>query len=178
MNQYAHFLLDNGVKPGDLVGTYLINSPEFLHNILGSWAIGCAPAMINYHLAGDGLVHCLKIANSKVLIVDEDEGCQQRIQEVRAKLDELDIRVIVLDAKTKMAIRARKPQRPNNSYRDGVVFETPIFLFYTSGTTGMPKACAFQTGRAIVLTFPRLRSTTLKPGDVWYDCMPFYHGQY
>lgn len=44
------------------------------------------------------------------------------------------------------------------------------------GTTGLPKACALQTQRSYVLGFPRLRSTGLKPGDVWYDCMPMYHG--
>ncbi|KAM3418909.1 hypothetical protein BST61_g4868 [Cercospora zeina] len=176
VHRYAHFLLDQGVRPGDLVGSYLINSPDFIHNLLAIWAVGASSAMINYNLAGDGLIHCLKIANSKILIVDSDEGCQQRIHEVREKLDELGIRIVVLDEETQRSIEAREPRRPDDSYRDGVTPASPLFLLYTSGTTGLPKACALPTAAATAISFPRLRSTSLQPGDVWYDCMPFYHG--
>lgn len=95
VNRYAQFLLDNHVAPGDFVATYLMNSPDFIHHLLGSWAIGAAPALVNYHLTGEGLVHCLKVASSKILVVDEDEGCQQRVQQVRPRLEELGIRVVV-----------------------------------------------------------------------------------
>ncbi|EMF17293.1 long-chain fatty acid transport protein 1 [Sphaerulina musiva SO2202] len=176
VNRYAQFLLENHVAPGDFVATYLMNSPDFIHHLLGSWAIGAAPALVNYHLTGEGLVHCLKVASSKILVVDEDEGCQQRVQQVRPRLEELGIRVVVLDAETKRSIHDKQAKRPDNTYRDHVAADFPIFLFYTSGTTGLPKACAFPTGKALVLGLPRLRSTTLQPGDVWYDCMPFYHG--
>lgn len=95
VNRYAQFLLENHVAPGDFVATYLMNSPDFIHHLLGSWAIGAAPALVNYHLTGEGLVHCLKVASSKILVVDEDEGCQQRVQQVRPRLEELGIRVVV-----------------------------------------------------------------------------------
>ncbi|KAK5128719.1 hypothetical protein LTR85_000052 [Meristemomyces frigidus] len=175
--RWAGFLLEQGVESGELVGTYLQNSPEFMFNMVGSWAIGCAPALINYHLGGDGLVHCLKVAGSKVLIVDEEAGCRERIEAVRERIEgELGMRIIVIDAATKAAIFAREPTRPPNTYRDTVTGEFPIFIFYTSGTTGFPKACPFQTQRSYGLGEPRLRSTGVRPGDVWYDCMPLYHG--
>ncbi|KAM0722286.1 hypothetical protein Q7P37_001727 [Cladosporium fusiforme] len=175
--RWAQFLLNNGVQPGELVGTYVINSPEFMFNMLGSWAIGTAPALINYNLGGDSLVHCLKVAGSKVLIVDSDSECQQRIEAQRERIEnELGMRIIILDEATKATINAYEPTRPGNEFRDHVEGEFPIFLFYTSGTTGFPKACAFQTQRAGVLGQPRLQTTGLKPGDRWYDCMPLYHG--
>src|SRR5688572_26439557 len=40
--QWAHFFLSKGVKPGDLVATYLMNSAEYLVFWLGLWCIGCA----------------------------------------------------------------------------------------------------------------------------------------
>lgn len=168
------------MQPGELVGTYLQNSPEYMFNLLGSWAIGCAPAMINYNLGGDGLIHCLKVAGSKILVVDEESGCRERIEAVRSRIEnELGMRIVLIDSAARAHISAIAPARPQNAYRDGVTGEFPIFLFYTSGTTGFPKACAFQTQRAYVLGFPRLRTTGMRPGpnaDVWYDCMPFYHG--
>jgi acyl-CoA synthetase (AMP-forming)/AMP-acid ligase II len=47
-----------------------------------------------------------------------------------------------------------------------------------SGTTGHPKACPFETQRAVGLT-GRVGAMGLKPGpngDRWYVCMPLYHG--
>lgn len=175
--RWAQFLLDNGVQSGELVGTYLINSPEFMFNMLGSWAIGTAPALINYNLGGDSLVHCLKVAGSKVLVVDSDANCVERIEAQRERIEsEVGMRIIILDEATKAVINGYEAKRPEDMFRDQVTGEFPIFLFYTSGTTGFPKACAFQTQRAHVLGTPRLKTTGLKPGDRWYDCMPLYHG--
>ena len=72
--RYGQFFLQNGVKPAELVSFYLTNQPEFIFAHLGSWSVGSAPAMINHHLAGDALVHCLKVAGGKLVLVDEDEG--------------------------------------------------------------------------------------------------------
>ncbi|KAF2717452.1 acetyl-CoA synthetase-like protein [Polychaeton citri CBS 116435] len=175
--RWAQFLLHNGVQQGEMIGSYLQNSPEFMYTLLGSWAFGGATAMINYNLAGDSLVHCLKIAGCKTVIVDEDADCMSRIEEERYRLEtELGIRIIVLDNATRDAVNAMEPIRLDNSYRDTVLPETPMFLFYTSGTTGMPKACAFQADRSYVMGDPRLRSTGMVPGDRWYNCMPLYHG--
>ncbi|KAK5115089.1 hypothetical protein LTR62_001786 [Meristemomyces frigidus] len=187
--RWAGFLAEQGVRPGELMSCYLVNSPEFMFNMLGAWGVGSAPAMMNYNLGGDGLVHCLKVADSKVLVVDGDPACLERIEAVRARLEgELGMKIIVLDNTTKASIYAREPTRPPNTYRDGVTGTFPIFLFYTSGTTGHPKACPFETQRSYGLGGPRLRSTGLKAGqpstllrsarkpDVWYDCMPLYHG--
>lgn len=132
--------------------------------------------MVNSNLAGEALMHSLKISEAKVILVDEDEASQERIRAMKDKVEELGMRIIVLDAKTRARIQTLSSERLGDDYRRGVTFEFPIFLFYTSGTTGYPKACPFQTGRALVLGEPRLRSTGLKPGDVWYDCMPLYHG--
>jgi acyl-CoA synthetase (AMP-forming)/AMP-acid ligase II len=50
--QYAHWFLSLGVKPKDYVAFFLTNSPDFLFAWLGLWAIGAAPALINYNLTG------------------------------------------------------------------------------------------------------------------------------
>ncbi|KAK3069876.1 hypothetical protein LTR53_011438, partial [Teratosphaeriaceae sp. CCFEE 6253] len=187
--RWAGFLEDEGVRPGELMGCYLMNGPEFMFNMLGSWAVGSAPAMINYHLGGDGLVHCLKVADCKVLIVDSDAECVGRVEAVRGRLEgELGMKIVILTPELKAAIYTRAPTRPGNTYRDGVTGTFPIFIFYTSGTTGFPKACPFETQRSYGIGAPRLRSTGLQAGraasllrrerkpDVWYDCMPLYHG--
>jgi acyl-coenzyme A synthetase/AMP-(fatty) acid ligase len=125
-------MLQQGVQPGKLVAQYMMNRPEFLFVHLGSWAIGSAPAWINYNLAGDALVHCLKVAGSKVIIVDEDEDCRKRIEDVRERLEgELGMKIVVLDQAQKGEISRLEPKRPGDELRVGAKGKFPLFLFYT-----------------------------------------------
>lgn len=178
--RYAQALLELGVTPGTLIATYMNNSPDFIFALLGSWSIGSAPALINHNLGGQGLVHCLKISGAKLLLVDNDSSFLQRIQQVRHHLEqELGIKIIVLDEATKDAINSFEPKRPDRTYRENVKPDFPMCLLYTSGSTGLPKCCPFQVGRASVIQGARIKSCGMKPGpngDRWYDCMPFYHG--
>lgn len=178
--RYASFLLDAGVQPNTLVAFYLQNSADFIFALLGAWAVGSAPALINYNLGGQGLVHCLKISGAKVLLVDADEGCRQRIEEVRGEIEgALGMTIVVVDEDTKAKIAAREPKRPEDKYREGVKPTDPMCLMYTSGSTGLPKACPFRVGGAFAITKPRIEACGLKPGpngDRWYNCMPLYHG--
>ncbi|KAH7398706.1 hypothetical protein DE146DRAFT_655357 [Phaeosphaeria sp. MPI-PUGE-AT-0046c] len=177
--RYGQYMLQNGVQPNSLFAMYMMNRPEFLFAHLGSWAIGSAPAWINYNLAGDALVHCLKVAGAKFLLVDEDGDCRRRIEEVGDRLEgELGMVVKVLDGELKGEIARMEPIRPGDEMRVGAKGKFPLFLFYTSGTTGHPKACPFETQRAVGLT-GRVGAMGLKPGpngDRWYVCMPLYHG--
>jgi acyl-coenzyme A synthetase/AMP-(fatty) acid ligase len=120
------------VRPGELVSLYLTNQPEFIFAHLGSWGVGSAPALINHHLAGDALVHCLKVAGGKLLLVDEESEAQARIEAVRDRIEgELGMTIRVLDKHTKGEILRLEPKRPEDEYRAGVTGTFPIFLFYT-----------------------------------------------
>lgn len=146
-----------------------------MFNMIACWSIGCAPALINTHLVGPALLNCLKVAKSKIFIVDQDAECRQRVEEVRSEIEEMGLRIIILDAETKAQMSRLAAYRPDDSYRNGVTGRFPILLLYTSGTTGFPKACAFPTQAAYAQGMSKQRTTGLRPGDVWYDCMPLYH---
>ncbi|KAF2237747.1 acetyl-CoA synthetase-like protein, partial [Viridothelium virens] len=178
--RYGTLLRSMGIQPRDLCAFYLQNSPEFMMALLGSWAVGSAPAMVNYNLSGDALVHCLRLANAKVLLVDEDEACRARVEEERHRIEEqLGMKIVILDMAKKEEVSSTPAVRPPDTLRELLDGEFPIFLLYTSGTTGMPKACRFPIARAWPFGGPMLTSLGLKPGpngDTWYDCMPLYHG--
>ncbi|KAI9655527.1 MAG: hypothetical protein M1821_005320 [Bathelium mastoideum] len=154
---------------------------QYLMALVGSWAVGSAPAMINYNLSGDALVHCLRLAQPKVLLVDEDEGCRARIEEERSRIEqELGIEIVIMDAAKKAQVSRLPAERLPDSLREPMDGEFPIFLLYTSGTTGMPKACRYTIARAWHVGGPSYKQALgLRPGpngDSWYDCMPLYHG--
>ena len=87
--------------------------------------------MLNFHLAGDALVHSIKISGAKLLVVDEDDECRERVEAVRERLEEIGIKIQVLDRRLKGEICRLEPKRPEDKLRDGMKGTFPIFLFYT-----------------------------------------------
>ncbi|KAL2871398.1 putative very-long-chain acyl-CoA synthetase family protein (CefD1) [Aspergillus lucknowensis] len=180
--QYAHYFRFKGVKKGELVALYLQNRPEFIFAWLGLWAIGCAPAAINYNLAGDALVHCIRISGAKVVLVDDDAGCQERVEERRTTLQgELGMEPVVIDEAFRDGLIRSFPTTvpEDGKLIPDVPGEYPSILLYTSGTTGLPKGCAFTMSRlyqSIILRRGGLGDPDGPDGDRWYSCMPLYHG--
>ena len=103
-----------------------------MFSYLATWAIGTAPALINYNLTGDALIHCLKIGGSRVVLVDEDADCRERIEESRSRIEnELGMTIIILDAETKKMLTTSESRRPEQKYREKVTLESPVMLMYT-----------------------------------------------
>lgn len=174
--RYAQWLLDEGIKPGDLVAVYLINCPEFIIVWFATLCIGAAPAFINYNLEGKALLHCLDVCETKLVIVDEDPACQRRINGSRNEIEK-GAKIVTLDSQLKNEISARPAVCPDDKYRKGSSGDFPFCLIYTSGTTGLPKGCAFTASRTRLLGSHLRPSFNAQPGvDCWYNSMPMYHG--
>ncbi|CAI7645967.1 unnamed protein product [Penicillium glandicola] len=178
--QYAHFYLSQGVKKGDLVALYLQNSTEYIVAWIGLWSIGCAPAAINYNLAGDALLHCLKISGASILLVDEDADCRSRVEESHDAITQtLRMKPMTLDSVLKAHIDTFPTTLPPKDLSKHVTGDFPAILLYTSGTTGLPKGCAFTMSRLytnLFISHALMRDTSGPAGDRWYSCMPLYHG--
>ncbi|MCJ1463358.1 hypothetical protein MMC07_001965 [Pseudocyphellaria aurata] len=169
-----------GLQPGDFVALYLQNSPEFLFAWIGLWAIGCAPAMINVNIASDALVHCLKTSGARILLVDGDENSRARINAESQRIEnELDMKVVELSDQLKIEIAAREAVRIDDGYRENIKGDSPAVLFYTSGTTGLPKSVPVSISRWYPFLVSRYKIPTgERPGqggDRWYICLPMYH---
>ncbi|KAH8165167.1 hypothetical protein CIB48_g3097 [Xylaria polymorpha] len=181
-NQFAHFFLSQGVAPGDLVAFFMGNSPDFVLAWMGLWAIGAAPALINYNLTRQALLHCLGIAGSKLVLADGPDGILERLEAVAGDLDASGVRVVKL-AEVGGQIAASPATRPPDELRASVTPNSPFGLFYTSGTTGLPKACTvpaaagFTHGVSRECGFAYVTPTSDDGHpERYYDCMPLYHG--
>ncbi|KAI2607737.1 fatty acid transporter, partial [Hypoxylon fragiforme] len=178
VNQYAQwFLKHGGVKPGDLVAFFMTNSPDFIFAWMGLLAIGAAPALINHNLTKQALLHCLGIAEVKLILADGAPQLLERLDVVQEELAAKDVRIIKL-ADARPDINATKGERPPDELRHGVRPDTPFGLFYTSGTTGLPKACMLPMAAAFGYAAGKLAGSSYVKGENqrYYDCMPLYHG--
>jgi len=129
---YAELFLSLGVTPNQLVAFYLNNSPEFMFAWAATWAIGTAPAMINHNLGGDALIHCLKLSDSKVVLVDGENELRSRVEEIRERIEgELGMKIIVLDDELKAKIAGIAPKRPDPELRRNIKGTDPVMLIFT-----------------------------------------------
>lgn len=126
--RYASWFLSQGVRRGDCVGFFLQNSPDFVLAWMGLLAIGCYPATINYNLVGGALVHCVKIAECKLLLVDED--FQDRVLEV-AELRDTGVATQVMDRDFRDLISKLPPLPPPEELTSDVHEKTRVALRYT-----------------------------------------------
>lgn len=178
--QWALFFLANGVKPGDMVATYMMNNADFMVIWLGLFAIGCAPAHLNYNLKGESLIHCLNVAGVKMMLVDSDAECLERFEACKEQVEkELGVASFTVGPALLEKVYAGAVIVPGDEYRENVVGSDPTCLLYTSGTTGLPKAGKFMVSRYHERGNPDnlLFDQTPGPnGDRWHCCMPLFHG--
>lgn len=134
--------------------------------------------MINYNLAGDALFHCLKVSGAEVLLADEDVTCMNRIKEQEERIrNNLHMKLLILSKGLKSSIGKYPATVPDDSLRRGIQDDFPFCLLYTSGTTGLPKACPFTMHRLLFTSATRqFKEKKGGNGDRWYNCMPLYHG--
>lgn len=124
-------MIEQGVKPGELVAVYLTNSPYFLFVWFACMAVGAAPAFINYNLEGKALLHCLDVCEARLLITDEEAGCQKRINESRTDIESRGMEITVLDSRLKQEIHRKPAERPGDELRNGTKGSFPFCLIYT-----------------------------------------------
>ena len=87
--------------------------------------------MINFNLAGNALIHCLKLSGAKVMVVDEEKMVRARMEGERQTIEKLGMQVMVLSGELKSSIAAKNAQRPDDNYREGIEASSPAALFYT-----------------------------------------------
>lgn len=135
-------LLERGLKPGDVAGQMLRNSPEYLLAFFGCAKAGVTPVNVNYRYTGRELADIFARFDLKALFVDGD------IAEVAAgAMPEGALAPIIAapgnaewDA---LCATELSPGFAVNQDRDCQ------FFMATGGTTGLPKAVVWPHGDAV-----------------------------
>ena len=143
----------------------------------GLLSIGAAPAFINYNLASDALIHCVKLSGAKILLVDADPACQSRVDESIERLKtEIGILPLLFTSQLQDDIAQFDATRPEDSLRIQSECKIPAAFIYTSGTTGFAKAIPVPMARIYSGSLMFRSSPWRYETDRWYHCMPLYHG--
>jgi fatty-acyl-CoA synthase len=174
-NRTARWALDQGIAKGDTVCLMMRNRPEYLAIWLGLTSVGVVVSLINTHLRGPSLAHCIDIVGPQHIIVADD-----LIEEFRSAVADLTSHPKIWSSGGETdignyAVDRYSAERLTPSERREVTIADRALLIYTSGTTGMPKAAKVSHRRLLEWSFWFAGLMNTGPDDRMYDCLPMYH---
>ncbi|CAN5126209.1 acetoacetate--CoA ligase [soil metagenome] len=177
---FAAYLRGLGVQPGDRVVGYLPNIGEAVVAFLGAAAVGATWAVCNPDLAVDGVVSRLAQLEPAVLVAADGSvyGGKQRdkrpeLAEIRAQLPTLKATVLVPRVGLEVDSEADKATpwadivcTESELVVTPVPFEHPLWVLFSSGTTGTPKGIVHGHGGVLLEHLKYLSlQVDLKPAD-------------
>jgi fatty-acyl-CoA synthase len=160
-------LLPPGVAPH--VGVLLDNTPEYPLWLSAAALAGAAVAGINPTRRGPELARDIVHTECRVLVTE------------RAHLPLLDdlqlpgVRLLVTDTQKYDDLLAPYADARPSDFSHATP-DDHILLYFTSGSTGAPKAAICTQGRLAAAGRSLVDSFGVLPDDVHYICMPMFHG--
>src|ERR1041385_1627428 len=157
---------DFAISPGDRVGLWLKNCPEFIASIFGVLQAGGVVVPINNFLKPDEVSHILTDAGAKVLISETATAGEQT--ELPAKL--AGVKIFRVDDLAGGAVNPITAPAPAGRSESDLAF-----LIYTSGTTGRPKGTMLSHGNLLCNTESCRRVLETVALDQFVVLLPMFH---
>jgi len=153
INQLARHLLASGLGPGDRIGIFLRNGPEYIETMLAAFTIRAVPVNVNYRYVADELHHLLVDSEATALVYHG--SLEPAVSGVLGRLPAMRALLVIDDG-------AAAPQPTGSTLVDASDFEDALaaepdhrldvsgrsgddhYLMYTGGTTGLPKGVLWR----------------------------------
>ena len=177
-NRYARWALAQGIGKGDTVCLLMPNRPEFFAIWLGITNAGGAVALLNTHLNGSSLAHCIDlVAPRHVIVADTLAPALASAMPHLASAPQIWLHGggMLTGRRIDRAVATLSGAPLAAAERPPLTIEDRALYIYTSGTTGMPKAANVNHYRVMLAALGFSGVMATRASDRMYDCLPMYH---
>ena len=179
-NKVSNFLSSNtSLEVGDTVALIAENCPEYFVILVALSQLGCPVSLVNFNLRDQQLIHPIKIASCKAVIVYNSLSDYVKCVEEHLDTDMLYYSLCRGETAThyKDIIRLSKdsPITAPTDRDKKITVKSTFCYIYTSGTTGLPKACIVSHNKANIIGFAFSSMANVVTDDVLYVTLPLYH---
>ena len=157
-----------GIAPGDRIAMLSENRIEYLELELAAALLGAIVACLNWRLADDELVHCIRLVDPRLAVVSPRHAAWL------ARIDHRVPRVVELgDAFERL--RESGHAGGEDIDTEAVDPEAGLVILYTSGTTGLPKGALISQRALLARTQVFSSDYGIGAGETFVAWSPLFH---
>lgn len=174
-NRFANGLLARGIKKGDKVALLMMNCLEWLPIYFGILKSGALAVPLNFRYTAEEIKKCLDTAEARVLVYGPE--FIERVEAITGELASLEQHIFVGDncpaeAESYTQLISEFPATdPGVTINDN----DDAALYFTSGTTGTPKAIIHPHSNLVSACITENRHHLQTRGDNFLCIPPLYH---
>ena len=166
-----------GVQKGDKILVHSRNTQQLFESCWVAFRLGCVWVPTNFRLTPPEVAYLASSSEANVMIVEDE--FRDHIEAVQACSKLLHVIVIGQPQNTEYSYEALVTKHLGQDVQvASVSYDDPLWFFYTSGTTGKPKAGVLTHGQMAFVVTNHLAD--LIPGTRETDCSiavaPLSHG--
>ncbi|MDO5134503.1 MAG: class I adenylate-forming enzyme family protein [Eubacteriales bacterium] len=174
-NRFANLLLERGVKKGDKVAILLMNCLEWLPIYFGILKTGALAVPLNFRYSADEIQYCLDLAQVDILVFGPE--FIGRVEEIADEIGKHRLLFFVGDGCPGFAedYASHAANCSSRSPRIALTDDDDAAIYFSSGTTGFPKAILHKHRALMHAAEVEQRHHGQTREDIFLCIPPLYH---